>query len=223
MQKQVTQLRLILEQAEAKTHEREWLRNQNQGDLDDNKLVDALTGEKLVYRRRGVATQQAGTPQRLPKRLHFVLDLSGSMYRFNGSDQRLERSMETALLMMEALEGFEHKFSYCMVGHSGDGPVVPLVDYGQPPKDRKERLKVLQRMFAHAQYCMSGDFTLEALQRGVEDVVKVRFLPLFFCATLFGFLRPCPRLKAAPNVLCFLCPLVPSQGGGRRLLRDRCV
>ncbi len=38
---------------------------------------------------------------RRPKRLLFVLDVSGSMYRFNGADHRLERLMETALLIME--------------------------------------------------------------------------------------------------------------------------
>ena len=70
---QVAQLRLIFEQAEAKKQvlafkplvllplstrngstvnsscqEREWLRNQQQGDLDDMRLVDAITGRPLA-------------------------------------------------------------------------------------------------------------------------------------------------------------------------------
>lgn len=49
--------------------------------------VDALTGERRVYRRRGVADVQMGAPQQLPKRVCFVLDVSASMYRFNGLDQ----------------------------------------------------------------------------------------------------------------------------------------
>jgi hypothetical protein len=33
------------------------------GDLDDAKLVDAITGEKMVYRKRGTAEPQLGLPQ----------------------------------------------------------------------------------------------------------------------------------------------------------------
>ena len=118
--KQIVQLRLILEQAEARHVEREWLRNQREGDLDDSKIVDAMTGERMVYRRRGLPVAQMGVPQRLPKRLHFLMDVSGSMYRFNGSDQRLERLLEATLLIMEALDGFDTKYSYSICGHSGD-------------------------------------------------------------------------------------------------------
>lgn len=32
------------------------------------------------------------------------------MYRFNGVDGRLERSMEAVCMVMEALESYEHKF-----------------------------------------------------------------------------------------------------------------
>ena len=118
--KQLVQLRLILEQAEARHVEREWLRNQREGDLDDSKIVDAMTGEHLVYRKRGLPAAQLGQVQQKPKRLQFVMDVSGSMYRFNGSDQRLERLLEATLLIMEALDGFENKFSYTICGHSGD-------------------------------------------------------------------------------------------------------
>jgi hypothetical protein len=68
---------------------------------DPLKSINVCLCVNSVYRRRGIAPPQAGTPQRLPKRLHFVLDVSGSMYRFNGSDQRLERLLECALLIME--------------------------------------------------------------------------------------------------------------------------
>jgi hypothetical protein len=73
--------------------------------------------------------------QEKPKRLKVVVDVSGSMYRykvlvlytiskdcmslwfeclcrlcrFNGHDQRLERTMESALMVMEALEGFSER------------------------------------------------------------------------------------------------------------------
>ena len=171
--KQLVQLRLILEQSEAKQVEREWLRNQREGDLDDSKIVDAITGERMVYRKRGKPLAQMGLAQRLPKRLQFVMDVSGSMYRFNGSDQRLERLLEATMLMMESLDGFEAKFSYSITGHSGDAAAVPFVAYGAPPKSRKERLQVLQRMMAHSQYCSSGDHTLEAVAQGVAECVSV--------------------------------------------------
>ena len=53
---------------------------------------------------------QLGTPQELPKKLRLVVDVSGSMYRFNGHDGRLEREMSAVLMVMEALEGYENKF-----------------------------------------------------------------------------------------------------------------
>lgn len=53
---------------------------------------------------------QPGSPQQKPKRLRLVVDVSGSMYRFNGVDGRLERSMEAVCMVMEAFENYEHKF-----------------------------------------------------------------------------------------------------------------
>ena len=50
-----------------------------------------------------------GAPQTKPKLLRLVVDVSGSMYRFNGHDGRLEREMEVALMVMEAFEGYENK------------------------------------------------------------------------------------------------------------------
>lgn len=63
------------------------------------------------------------------------------------------------------------KYSWSIAGHSGDGPVIDFVDYGKPPKDRTERLKVVKQMWAHSQYCMSGDTTLEAAEAGVDSVL----------------------------------------------------
>lgn len=100
------------------------------------------------------------------------MDVSGSMYRFNGQDQRLDRLLQTTLMLMESLEGFEHKYEYTIVGHSGDGWDIPFVPFGTPPKNDKERLQVLSKMYAHTQYCQSGDSTLEALQKVVPEVSK---------------------------------------------------
>ena len=43
---------MILAGVEAKGKERVWLRHQSIGDLDDRKLVEGLTGEHAIYKRR---------------------------------------------------------------------------------------------------------------------------------------------------------------------------
>ena len=40
------------------------------------------------------------------------------------------------------------------------------------PQNDKERLAVVKRMTAHANYALSGDTTLAAIQTAVRDVVK---------------------------------------------------
>jgi hypothetical protein len=99
-----------------------------------------------VYRRRGHVAIPEGLPQRIPKRMHFVIDCSGSMYRFNSNDKRLDRMIDTVLLVIESLRGFETKFEYSLVGHSGDQCDILLADYGQPPSTTGEKLKILQTL-----------------------------------------------------------------------------
>ncbi|CAJ0966037.1 unnamed protein product [Ranitomeya imitator] len=94
----------------AKGKERQWLKHQAMGELDDTKIIDGLTGEKAIYKRRGELEPELGSPQQKPKRLRLLVDVSGSMYRFNGLDGRLERSMEATCMLMEAFENYEHKF-----------------------------------------------------------------------------------------------------------------
>lgn len=43
------------------------------------------------------------------------------MMRGNGWDGRLDRMAQVVVLIMEALRGYEHKFSYGIWGHSGGG------------------------------------------------------------------------------------------------------
>jgi hypothetical protein len=74
---------------------------------------------------------------------------------------------------MESFEGMDQRFDYSIVGHSGDSPAIPLVDFGRPPVNEKERMQVLQTMLAHTQYCQSGDHTLAAIGRAINGV-KVR-------------------------------------------------
>jgi hypothetical protein len=167
---EIRQLRNVLEAAQAKSRERTWLKLETQGEIDENRLVDSITGEKNVYKRRG--KENPGMFQEKPKRLRFVLDVSGSMYRFNSDDKRLDRLLEVALIVMESLQGFEHKYTYSIVGHSGDSPEILFVDYGKPPKNRKERLQVLDKLVAHSQFCATGDHTLQAADLAVKNVAK---------------------------------------------------
>uniref|UniRef100_H2YJD6 von Willebrand factor A domain-containing protein 8 n=1 Tax=Ciona savignyi TaxID=51511 RepID=H2YJD6_CIOSA len=154
----------------AKGKERQWLKHQATGELDDMKLIEGLTGEKNIYKRRAEQEPEPGTPQQKPKRIRVVMDVSGSMYRFNGLDNRLERTVEAACLVMESFEGYKEKFKYELWGHSGDGFDIPLVTYEKPPTNNKERLEVMKTMHAHAQFCMSGDHTLEAAEYAVKNI-----------------------------------------------------
>ncbi|XP_072301028.1 von Willebrand factor A domain-containing protein 8 [Eucyclogobius newberryi] len=172
VRRQVQSLRIILDSLQAKGKERQWLKNQALGELDDAKIIDGLTGEKAIYKRRGELDPEPGTPQQKPKRLRVLADVSGSMYRFNGMDGRLERSMAAVCMVMEALESYEDKFKYDIMGHSGDGYDIELVRNDKVPKNNKERLKVLKTMLAHAQFCMSGDYTLEGTEASIKELSK---------------------------------------------------
>lgn len=172
VRRQVQSLRIILDSLQAKGKERQWLKNQALGELDDAKIIDGLTGEKAIYKRRGEQDPELGSPQQKPKRLRVLADVSGSMYRFNGVDGRLERSMEAVCMVMEALESYEHKFKYDIVGHSGDGYDIELVSANKVPKNNKQRLKVLKTMHAHSQFCMSGDYTLEGTAFSIKELAQ---------------------------------------------------
>jgi hypothetical protein len=81
--------------------------------IDDAKLIDGVTGDRCIYKRRGAVEEG---PIQKPKRLCSVMDCSGSMHRFNGCDERLLRCLEAALLVMESFEGFEARFDHSIVG-----------------------------------------------------------------------------------------------------------
>ncbi|RUS15547.1 hypothetical protein BC937DRAFT_92326 [Endogone sp. FLAS-F59071] len=171
VQREIRELRVVLESIEAKNKERVWLKNQVSGDLDDTRIIEGLTGEHAIYKRRG-DDDENGLFQDKPKRMFFVFDLSASMYRFNTHDRRLDRSVELALMVMESFKGFEHKFAYCLLGHSGDGANIQFVKEGSYPKTEKESFEVVSKMRAHAQFCLSGDNTLGATSLAIKNIVK---------------------------------------------------
>ena len=170
----VASLREQLGAAKDRKSERTWLRRRSDGELDDDRLVDGAAGERLVFKRRGKPDPLDRKPteeDEFRKRtLLFLVDVSGSMYRFQMMDGRLARMLEATMLVMEALEGLEGKYEYAIRGHSGESDGVEFVEFGQPPSNRGERLKVLQRMVAHSQFCDTGDRTIEATRRAISDV-----------------------------------------------------
>jgi hypothetical protein len=169
---EISQLRVILEGAEARERERTWVKHQVQGELDDNRLVDGATGERAVFKRRGNEDPLFGAPQKKPKRLRFVMDVSSSMARFNGADRRLDRMAATTVMVMESLQGFAHKYDYSIVGHDGESPLIPFVDWGRPPSSAAERLQVIELMYWNAMFCRSGDNTLAAAAHAIREVAR---------------------------------------------------
>eukprot|EP01121_Diplochlamys_sp_Union-15-3_P012402 TRINITY_DN3708_c0_g2_i1.p1 TRINITY_DN3708_c0_g2~~TRINITY_DN3708_c0_g2_i1.p1 ORF type:complete len:289 (-),score=42.41 TRINITY_DN3708_c0_g2_i1:22-888(-) len=170
---QIDQVRVILEGMESKNRDnRVWTKNQTSGDLDESKLVEGITGETNIYKRRSEQTKLTPGEIKIPKRIRFVMDISASMYRFNGYDRRLERMLQTAVMIMESFEGFSSRIKYDMVGHSGFSAEIALITVDKIPSDRKERLQILNTMIAHSQYCPTGDFTLEATTLAIEHISK---------------------------------------------------
>jgi von Willebrand factor A domain-containing protein 8 len=47
----------------AREEERVWVKRQTDGELDDTRLTEGLTGEVAVYKRRGMARPELGRPQ----------------------------------------------------------------------------------------------------------------------------------------------------------------
>jgi hypothetical protein len=172
VQNQIHSIRVILEGLQAKALERQWIKHQTSGDLDDSKLIDGLTGERSIYKRRGEKEPEYGSPQLLPKRIKLVVDVSGSMYRFNGHDRRLDRMISAVLMVMEAFDKHDRKFKIDITGHSGDSPDIKFVSSATPPSNDKERLTVLEMMHAHSQFCWTGDNTLQATQLAVKEITK---------------------------------------------------
>lgn len=147
VRKQVQQLRVVLSSLQAKSKERQWQKHQTSGELDDTKLIEGLTGEKNIYRRRAEQEPEPGQPQEKPKRLKLVVDVSGSMYRFNGYDGRLDRQLEAVCLVMEAFQGFGARVEYDVVGHSGEAYVIPFINPKSPPATDKQRLETIKVKF----------------------------------------------------------------------------
>jgi hypothetical protein len=166
----IVQLKGVLEAAEAKQRERQWLKNQLSGDIDDQRLVDGITGDGRIFKRRGTPDKKHGLIQSKPKRLAFLIDCSASMARMNTWDGRLDRMAACAALIIEALQGFEHKFEYSLVGHSGTTAELALVDFKSPPTTKADKAAVIDKIYWHARGASSGDRSVEAAAKATVSV-----------------------------------------------------
>jgi MoxR-like ATPase len=166
---EIQQLQVLLKDIKRRKQERVWLKRQSTGELDDSRLVDALAGEKDVFKRRGTATDTSvnSTQATEPMAIKLVVDVSASMYRFNGYDGRLQRLLEATLMIMESLKD-DDRFALTIVGHNGDSAEIPLFR-SSTPQDPKTQLKVLESMVAHTQYTLAGDSTLEAIELAISQ------------------------------------------------------
>lgn len=111
--------------------------------------------------------------------------------------------MAATLLFMEALEGHSSRWRYDVIGHSGETLNLELVSADRPPADEKQRLDVLLNMHAHAQFCMSGDHTLEAVKQSIaslsekNDVIDEAFVIVLSDANLDRYGIPAHHLVRA--------------------------
>ncbi|GAA5999420.1 hypothetical protein JCM5350_001970, partial [Sporobolomyces pararoseus] len=162
----------FLENLEAREEERVWLKRQTDGDLDETRITEGLTGESTVYKRRGLEKPEIGQPQLKPKRIRFVFDLSASLYRQN-FDGRLTRSLEALVMILESFSRLspagQAKYRLDLVGHSGEEKSIPLVQDVQS-LDAGTIYKVLAKASLIPQYCFAGDNTIEAIEAAIDKV-----------------------------------------------------
>lgn len=141
MSPQIRALKGIFESLQASAHERQWLTRQQEGELDERRLADGLTGERNIFRRRQEQPPEPGAPQTKPKRIRFLVDLSASMYvmQFDG---RLDREVKTVTMIMEAMQHADPgKFVWDLVGHNGDGHAIILIPAHKPPRTQGDKWK----------------------------------------------------------------------------------
>jgi hypothetical protein len=105
-----------------------------------------------------------------PVTIKLIVDISASMYRFNGYDGRLERLLEASVMIMEGLRD-DPRFKLFLIGHNGSSAKIPLVD-PDTSLDEATQLRILECMVANTQYTYAGDNTVEAIQSAVSEASK---------------------------------------------------
>merc|ERR1712217_903669 len=92
---------------------------------------------------------------------------------FNPLDERLDRMVEACIFLFESFHNYEEKYDYALVGFSGAGPeALRLVNWGRPPRSRKERLEVIKKIRYHASNAPTGDSTIDATTRAIQESAR---------------------------------------------------
>jgi MoxR-like ATPase len=164
VEENIKDMKRYLKDLKKRKEERQWLHRQTSGELDENRLVEVLAGERDVFKRRGNPAEKAFLSD--PINIKLVVDVSASMYRF-GYDGRLERLLEATLMIMECFRG-DKRFNLYITGHNGSSPKIDLV-HPTMQLDEATQLRVLEAMVAHTQYTYAGDHTIEAIEAAVEE------------------------------------------------------
>jgi len=164
VEENIKDMRRYLKDLKKRKEERQWLYRQTSGELDENRLVEVLAGERDVFKRRGNPAEKAFLSD--PINIKLVVDVSASMYRF-GYDGRLERLLEATLMIMECFRG-DRRFNLFITGHNGSSPKIDFVNPSMQ-LDEATQLRVLEGMVAHTQYTYAGDHTIEAMEVAVEE------------------------------------------------------
>lgn len=165
VEENIKDLKRYLKDLKKRKEERQWLYRQTSGELDENRLVEVLAGERDVFKRRGNPADHDSFLSD-PVNIKLVVDVSASMYRF-GYDGRLERLLEATLMIMECFNG-DKRFNLYITGHNGTSPKIDLV-HPSMKLDERTQLRVLESMVAHTQYTYPGDHTIEAIEVAVEE------------------------------------------------------
>lgn len=179
VEEQISQLKSHLKDLKTRSVERVWMKRQTSGELDENRIVDALAGERDVFKRRG--NPSAGYAND-PITIKLIVDISASMYRFNGYDQRLERLLEATLMMMDSMRD-DKRFQLHIIGHNGSSAKIPLVN-PQTALDEATQLRVLECMVANTQYTYAGDNTVDAIALAVAEATMGELIIIISDANL---------------------------------------
>lgn len=116
-------------------------------------------------------------------------------------------------MLFESLAGFEERYEWNLVGHSGSRADHPFVDFGAPPRSFAARSAVIAQLYATAEYHLEhglgGDNSVEAIERAVDAITARPDCDdyLVFCvsdADLGGF-------EITPDVIATAL----ARGGGR--------
>ena len=170
---QIASLRNVLNSLTTSSKSAHWKRGEMEGQLDEQRLVEALTGESNVFKR--LVRSKSSVRGSGKVYIECLLDCSASMYRFQGHDRRLTRLMECTTLLMEAFDGVgTTRVELGISGHSGQDKRVQLLgdDSNKLPTTVKGRYEVLERIVAHTQYCWSGDSTFAAVGEAIRLIEK---------------------------------------------------